>query len=66
MSTQDQLAAYGLINNFYLTPTAIVTYYNTYEIAPFAAGLITIELPFCEIQNLLSANGPLMPFIEKL
>ncbi len=66
MSPEKQLEEYGSFNGFYLTPTSIVTYYNTYDIAPYAAGPITIEIPYADIKEYISMNGPLVPLIEKL
>lgn len=66
MSPEDQLEEYGSFNGFYLTPTSIVTYYNTYDIAPYAAGPITIEIPYADVKEYISMNGPLVPLIEKL
>lgn len=41
----------------YLTKTGVVFTYGTYEIAPYAEGVITVELPFSTVRNLLTATG---------
>lgn len=38
---------------FYFTEKGIVFYYSIYEIAPFAAGAITVELGYNEIKNIV-------------
>ncbi len=52
-TAEEQQVALGGTDNFYLTPEAIVTYYNAYEIAPYAAGPIMVEIPYSEISDLL-------------
>jgi hypothetical protein len=32
--------------NYYLTPTALAIYFQQYEIAPYAAGIIVFEIPY--------------------
>lgn len=66
MTTEAQQTTYGDRDDFYLTPTSIVTYYNSYDIAPYAAGLITVELPYAEVKDYINMNGPLVPVIENL
>ena len=41
----------------YLSKTGVVFTYGTYEIAPFSEGIITVELPFSTVRNLLTATG---------
>lgn len=50
---ENQLATYGSQTNFYLTPTSLITYYNAYDIAPYAAGPITVELPLENLREFL-------------
>jgi hypothetical protein len=46
-----------LTDNFYFGKTGITFVYNTYEIAPYAAGLIHIEIPFSsEIEKMLEPD----------
>ncbi len=66
LTAEQQLAAYGSFKNFYLTPTSIITYYNGYDIAPYAAGPIFVEIPYSDILESISLNGPLVPIVEKL
>ena len=63
---EQQREAYGKFDRFYLTPTSIVTYYNTYEIAPYAAGPIFVEIPYTDIEDYIATNGPLVPLFEQL
>jgi hypothetical protein len=51
--TPELITSYGQRTNFYLTPTSLITYYNAYEIAPYAAGLISVEMPLVDIQTYL-------------
>lgn len=37
---------FALSHSFVFTPTALVFYYNPYEIAPYSAGLIQLSLPY--------------------
>lgn len=57
MTAEEQLAAYGTIKNFYLTPSALVFYYNSYDIAPYAAGPMQVELPWEQIESFLIPNS---------
>lgn len=66
LTAEQQVELYGQVDNFYLTPTSIVTYYNTYEIAPYAAGPIYVEIPFADVKDYISMNGPLVPLVENL
>lgn len=49
--------AFHLPKNFYITPEALMLHYNAYEVAPWAAGEIEIELPFTDIKKYLSTAG---------
>ena len=51
MTPETQMTEFGDFNKFYLTPTSIVTYYNAYDIAPYAAGPIFVEIPFTDIAD---------------
>ncbi|MEK7183608.1 MAG: RsiV family protein [Patescibacteria group bacterium] len=66
LTSEQQLDTYGSDTNFFLTPTSIVTYYNSYDIAPYAAGPIFVEIPFTDIKDYISLNGPLVPLVENL
>lgn len=51
-STQVQEQQFGHLTNWYLTNEGIVFFYNPYEIAPYAAGVQEIVLPFSEWKDL--------------
>ncbi len=36
-------------NSFYLTPEALVVFYQQYELAPYAAGIPTFAIPYAEV-----------------
>ena len=38
-------------NSFYLTPQGIVVYYQQYDIAPYATGIVEFLLPYDEVVN---------------
>jgi len=42
---------------FYLTEDALSLYFYPYEIAPYAAGFPTFEIPFGEIEDLIDKEG---------
>ena len=42
-----------LPNIFYFTETQIVFYYSIYEIAPYAAGSVTVEIDYNQVKNLV-------------
>ena len=58
-TAKEQLDNYGDFSNFYLTPNALVTEYDEYEIAPYAAGPIRVFLPYADIAGFLSAESPI-------
>lgn len=60
LATDDEKAKYGALTNFSLTPTSIITHYNAYDIAPYAAGPIDVEIPYANIQAMLNPTGPLV------
>ncbi|MCC6563895.1 DUF3298 and DUF4163 domain-containing protein [Candidatus Uhrbacteria bacterium] len=62
--TADQQAVFSQLEDFYLTQTGFVFFWNVYEIAPYAAGQQTIFLPFDEVRDLLKANSPIAPLIR--
>jgi len=41
---------------FYLTDEAIVFYFNPYEIAPYARGIVEYEVPYDSLQDVLNKN----------
>jgi hypothetical protein len=64
LSAEDQFGSFAHINNFFLTPTSIVAYFNSYDIAPYAAGPIFVEMPYAEIREYIKADGPLATVVE--
>lgn len=55
-STESQISQFGHITNWYLTNEGIVFFYNPYEIAPYAAGVQEVTLPFSEWRDLAQAE----------
>lgn len=55
----------GIVPNqqYYLTPNALVIYYQVYDYTPYYYGLFKIEIPYDKITNLLT---PLSPIIKLL
>ena len=51
-STEAQVAQFGHLTNWYLTNEGIIFFYNPYEIAPYAAGVQEIFMPFSEWRDL--------------
>lgn len=64
MSAEQQLAAFGDLDNFYLTNEALITYYNPYDLAPYAAGPIFVTIPYAEIVDYILPNSFLSPLLE--
>ncbi len=65
MPTEEQYNVYGQFKNFYLTPTSIVTFYDSYEIAPYAAGPMTVEIPLIELADYIDPSEPFYPVFEQ-
>lgn len=51
----------GIVPNqqYYLTPDALVIYYQVYDYTPYYYGLFKIELPYDKITNLLTPISPI-------
>lgn len=64
MEVEEQYNVYGQFENFYLTPDKLVTFYDSYEIAPYAAGPIRVELPLTEIADFIDPSEPFYPVLE--
>ena len=64
LSPEDQTSTYAKWDSFFLTPTSLITYYNTYDIAPYIAGPITVEIPYTDIADYLLPNSPLQDLVE--
>ena len=43
----------GLTPNWYFSSTGLVIYYNCYDIAPYAAGIIKVEFPYDTLDGIL-------------
>jgi len=54
---------FALQDNFAVTPTGLLFYFNTYDIAPYAKGATEILIPYSEIQNLIDPNSSLAEFL---
>lgn len=48
---------FALNNNFGLTDSTLIFYYNEYEIKPYAKGPTEIQIPYREIDDILSLRG---------
>lgn len=55
----------GVTDNqkFYLTPEALVLYYQLDEFTPASSGLFRISIPYSEISNILSPESPIVRLI---
>lgn len=56
--SEEERKQLGKADNFSLTPTSIIIHYNPYDIAPYAAGPIDVEIPYTDIQALLNPLSP--------
>ena len=53
-STIDQSFVYGgMTKDWYLNDVGLVIYYDPYELAPYAAGVIKVELPYGDLRGIL-------------
>jgi hypothetical protein len=43
----------NLYEDFYFTSTGLCFYFAPYEIAPYASGIITVEIPYSELTGLI-------------
>ena len=43
----------NLYEDFYFTTTGLNFFFSPYEIAPYASGIISVEIPYAELQGLL-------------
>ncbi len=50
--------------NFYLTEEGIGFYWNEYEIAPYSAGPVDVEISYSDLLSLMTENGKTL-FMEK-
>jgi len=57
-ASESELVTFAGLDNFYLTDTGIVFYWNVYEISPYAAGQLTVEFPFTNIKDMLRSDAP--------
>lgn len=70
-SSIDELGEYGFFdtseitpnNNFYLTDTEMVYIFNTYEIAPYAIGIVSVKIPFDLIGQLIRSGSLLEHYV---
>lgn len=52
---------FALNDNFWLGPTGVTFYYNTYEIAPYSMGVTELLLPYPQIRELIKPGGLVGP-----
>lgn len=53
-STIEQSMAYGSMTSYwYFTADGLVVFYNQYELGPYAAGIIKVELPYEDLTDIL-------------
>lgn len=50
---QNSMIYGNLTQYWYLNHDGLVIYYNQYEIAPYAAGIIKIEIPYSDLEGIL-------------
>lgn len=62
--TEDQRVTFSNYEDFYLTPTGFVFYWNVYDIAPYAAGQQTVFVPFEDVREQLIPNSRLAPLLR--
>ncbi len=41
-------------DDFYFTQTGLCFYFDTYEIAPYSSGIITVEIPYADLTGLIN------------
>jgi hypothetical protein len=44
---------------YYLTPNALVIYYQLYRYTPYAYGFLEFEIPYTEIADIINPQGPI-------
>ncbi|MEO0468747.1 MAG: DUF3298 domain-containing protein [Bacteroidota bacterium] len=50
--------------NFEIYPDEVITYFNPYEIAPYAVGQIRLAFSYAELADLIREDGPLAAMVE--
>ncbi len=58
-STDGQLATFGSFNRFYLTPFALITFYDPYEVSAYAYGELETMLPYTSWSKVRLVPSPL-------
>ena len=56
LKTYEELWTFKVSENFYLGPKGLILQYGEYEIGPYAAGLPRLEIPYAELQGIVSAQ----------
>jgi Protein of unknown function (DUF3298)/Deacetylase PdaC len=56
---------FELNDNFAILKEGLLFYFNSYDVAPYAAGPTEIMIPYSEITHLILPDGPLAEFIKK-
>src|SRR6185369_4492776 len=50
--------------NWNITPDGLMITFDEYQVAPYAAGPQTINVPYSELKSLLNPQGPLARFVQ--
>jgi len=50
---------FKLNENFAVTPTGMLFFFNAYEVGPYAFGATSLSLPWAEVMPLIRTDGPL-------
>lgn len=58
-ATAEERTAFSAYEDFYLTPTGVVFYWNVYDVAPYAAGQQTVTIPYRTIQDWIKSESPI-------
>ncbi len=57
-ATDEELRELAAYEDFYLTPNGFVFYWNVYDVAPYAAGQLTVTVPFRTVADWLESGAP--------
>ncbi len=52
-----QMEVFGQFSDFYITPSAVVVFYNAYDIAPYAAGDVEVKVPFTDLKPFVNPDS---------
>ncbi|TAF30810.1 MAG: DUF3298/DUF4163 domain-containing protein [Cytophagales bacterium] len=60
----EDIKEIGPNENFFVTNEALFFFYNTYEIAPYAAGPSSVKISWKELKPFLHPNSPFLRFVS--